>query len=532
MNTIKYSANYTDGVEDLLRREDNIVSLPSNIYFDIAKLMSAEHSDKQKLHKSLAKTYSFLAFENDELVGFASMDKEGCLGILVTASGEYSNKAAKSLLKALERSAAKKELANIFVVQTTDSEEFFLKNGYAPVENPDGEGLNESMLAKEIAVKEKFDITPDKVRKIRLDPSKPIKVEDKIVVLPTLLFVVACIFAGVIAVISIVEYVSNGSLDFKFNTFFIVAGVLFVLATALFTAYMLRGRRIKREILEEMEVTNGIVTSVSIERYYVRNGDGDSERRSRVSVFYSFYDGDTKRSGSASRTYQNDKIKFFAGQEVIIAYSEDNSYLLKKYTIMDELPVKSQSEGAEPAKNAEIKHTENVETVSDISEYMPIKERKIFYVCSFVFLCTEVVAVAAILVVLAVLSANSTVSFKTLLDDMSLMLIFVSVLCCGLSAFYLALPLSARLKYKSLLKVGYKAVNGKLVCSETTYKGNGSPRYSCVYKDTEGVAHEIKLRRWYANRMVAAGKTDAVVVYDNKTAIVLVKKYKLPIRLR
>lgn len=549
MNTIKYGLEHIDGVEGLLRRENNRVDLPSDVYFDIARLMSEEQTDKQKLHKSIAKTYSVLAFENDELVGFASMDKEGNAGILVTASGEYSDKAAKSLLKALERRAAKKELPRIFVLQTTESDEFFRKNGYAPMENPSGYGVNEAILVKEIAPKDKFTITPDRVRKIKLDPSKPIKVEEKIVMFPKLFLGIACFFVVLLTIISVAEYVKSGSLDSKFNIFFIVVGVIFAAALALFIAYMMRGARVKREILEQMDVTNGVVTEVTVHTRYVRDSDGNSDRREDVGVYYVFYDGDIKREGSFTRTYNHFNSQFFKGQEVVIAYNEDKSYLLTKYTILDEMPAKTNAdrsvsvaeeeseEGAEVSEIESAKQDKNGKTprarrINDISEYMPVKESKMFYLTAIIFFCMCAVTAGSILIMLVVSSANSGISFATLLGNSALFLIIAPAMLGVIGLVYLLIPLSARLKFKALLKTDYVAVKGELVCSETTYRGNESPSYECKYVDTDGDTHVIKISGTFVRRRVQEGKTDVIVAYNYKTAMVLVKKYKLPIRLR
>ncbi len=550
MNTLKYGLEHIDGVEDLLRRENNRVDLPSDVYFDIARLMSEGQTDKQKLHKSIAKTYSVLAFENDELVGFASMDKEGNAGILVTASGEYSDKAAKSLMKALERRAAKKELPRIFVLQTTESDEFFRKNGYAPMENPSGYGVNEAILVKEIAPKDKFTITPDRVRKIKLDPSKPIKVEEKIVMFPKLFLGIACFFVVLLTIISVAEYVKSGSLNSEFNIFFIVVGVIFAAALALFVAYMMRGARVKREILEQMDVTNGIVTEVTVHTRYVRDSDGNSDRREDVGVYYVFYDGDTKREGSFTRTYNHFNSQFFKGQEVIIAYNEDKSYLLTKYTILDEMPAKTNAissvpvaEPEESEESAEVSEIESAKTekngktprarrINDISEYMPVKESKMFYLTAIIFFCMCAVTAGSILIMLVVSSANSGISFATLLGNSALFLIVAPAMLGGIGLVYLLIPLSARLKFKALLKTDYVAVKGELVCSETTYRGNESPSYECKYVDTDGDTHVIKISGIYVRRRVQEGKTDVIVAYNYKTAMVLVKKYKLPLRLR
>ncbi len=551
MNTSKYSSEHIDGVLSLLKRENNLVELFSDIFFDIARVVAEEPTDKQKLHKLIAKTYSFLAFENDELVGFAGMDKEGSVGILVTAGGENSEKAAKSLMRALERRAAKKELASVFVLKTTNSEALLLDLGYKPFTMQEGDAPHPTMMAKEIAPKDKFTITPDKVRKIRLDPSKPIKVEEKIVVFPKVFLIVACFFVVLLTIITVAEYVKNGSIDSKFYTFFIVVGVIFAAALALFIAYMMRGARVKREILEQMEVTNGIVTEVTVHTRYVRDSDGNSDRREDVGVYYVYYDGDVKREGGFTRTYSHFNSQFFKGQEVIIAYDEDKSYLLTKYTIMDEMPAKLNAsrtlpvveadeieedteavQSTESAKQEKTGKTPRARRINDISEYMPVKESKLFYLTALVLLSMCFVAIAVTIVALFVMSSYSDVSLSTLWDGMRWFIVAVAVLPGGIGLVYLIIPLSARLKFKALLKTDFVAVKGELICSEMTYRGNESPSYACRYVDTDGDTHTIKVSSMFVKRRVQEGKTDVIVAYNYKTAIVLVKKYKLPIRLR
>ncbi|MDE7076303.1 MAG: hypothetical protein K2O62_03160, partial [Clostridia bacterium] len=465
--------------------------------------------------------------------------------------GEYSEKAAKSLMKALERRAAKKELPRIYVLQTTESEEFFRKNGYEPMENPSGYGVNEAILVKEIAPKDKFTITPDRVRKIKLDPSKPIKVESKIVMFPKFFLGIACFFVVLLTIISVAEYVKTGSLDSKFNLFFIVVSVIFAAALALFIAYMMRGARVKKEILEQMDVTNGIVTEVTVRTRYVQDSDGNRDRREDVGVYYVYYDGDTKREGSFTRTYSHFNSQFFKGQEVIIAYNEDKSYLLTKYTILDEMPAKQTAnssmpvaeteeseESAEVAESVESTKQEKTEKtlrarrITDVSEYMPLEEHKMFYLTAVVLFCTFFVAVVSILVTIVILSANSDISFGTIFDGARWFFVAAAVMLGGIGLVYLIIPLRARFKFKAMLKTDFVAVKGEIVCSEKTYRGNESPSYVCKYVDTDGEAHTIKVKSMFVKRRVQDGKTDVIVAYNYKTAIVLVKKYKLHLRLR
>ncbi|MDE6791214.1 MAG: hypothetical protein K2J61_05780, partial [Clostridia bacterium] len=315
--------------------------------------------------------------------------------------------------------------------------------------------------------------------------------------------------------------------------------------------YMMRGARVKREILEQMEVTNGIVTEVTVHTRYVQDSDGNRDSREDVGVYYVFYDGDIKREGSFTRTYSHFNSQFFKGQEVIIAYDEDKSYLLTKYTIMDEMPAKQSAshtvpeaeteeseesaeieESAESTKQEKSGKTPRARRINDISEYMPVKESKLFYLTGIVLLGMCFVAIAVTFVALFIMTSNSDVSFSTLWDGMRWFIIAVAVLPGGIGLVYLLIPLSARLKFKALLKTDYVAVKGELICSETTYRGNGSPSYTCKYVDTDGDTHVIKISSMYVRRRVQEGKTDVIVAYNYKTAMILVKKYKLPIRLR
>ena len=179
---------------------------------------------------------------------------------------------------------------------------------------------------------------PEDVVRLKLDPSKKIKVEGKTAFFPYMFLGLACFFAILLTILAVssVKNSADGKLDSKYNMFIIIISIFFAAALATFIGYVVRGIKLKKEVLS-MNVTNGLITSLTSEENIVR--DKDNHYRERVqsvtlNITYVFYDDEMqKRTGRFSHKFSGEAPEYREGQEVVVAYSNGKCYILKKYTI-------------------------------------------------------------------------------------------------------------------------------------------------------------------------------------------------------
>lgn len=172
MKTLRYNADYLIKTVYFLQNEPNMVQLSADIFFDVARQFENGEPDAAKLNKLLSKAYTMLAVDNDELVGVASMDKDGMIGILAVCEKNRPKICAK-LLGALENRAVKRDMPYLFAVQTEQSKPIFISNGYAPFDiNDEGGDETNNQYAKKIKLNEKIDLKPEGVKEFNLNPHK------------------------------------------------------------------------------------------------------------------------------------------------------------------------------------------------------------------------------------------------------------------------------------------------------------------------------------------------------------------------
>ena len=314
----------------LLSRAENRV-LPTEYYQGAENIEAAE-----KLHKLLAGAYTVIAEEDGELYGLASMDKRGSLGLLYV-SGENFKRTAKLLVRALERQADKKGVAQISVLPTDDAVKIFKECGYLKSTDA-GKNLEdggEIYLKTVVPEKAPIEFPPEKVKRFTLDPRKAIKIEGKLSILPALFLGIVCFFALILTVLGIAAKRGSPNVYGAENIplFAVIIGIMFAAALALFAAYLIRGAKLKRQVLT-MTVTNAVVTEVFSETYWTYDRDGDSERHERLTLHYLYYDENMQlRSGSFTHKYSR-APDYYEGQEIVIACSGGFSYILCKYTVL------------------------------------------------------------------------------------------------------------------------------------------------------------------------------------------------------
>lgn len=290
-----------------------------------------------ELHSLLSKAYSVIAEEDGALYGLASMDKSGNLGLLYV-SGENFKRTVKLLIRALERLADKKGVAQISAVPSEDAVKIFKECGYSKSTDA-GKNLEDGgeIYYKNIA-EEKLPVEfpPESVKRFTLDARKPIKIEGKLSIFPALFLGIASFFAILLTILGVAAKKGSPNVYGAENIplFAVVIGVLFAVALAVFAAYIIRGIKLKRQVLS-MTVTNAVITEVITETYWTYDRDGDSQRQERLTLHYMFYDENMRlQSGSFTHKYGHYAPDFYEGQEIVVACSGEFNYILCKYTIL------------------------------------------------------------------------------------------------------------------------------------------------------------------------------------------------------
>ncbi|MDE6614451.1 MAG: hypothetical protein K2K24_02975, partial [Clostridia bacterium] len=130
MKTLRYKKQNINEVVSLLKGSENLVDLPTSSFKDVAVLLKDSIVDSEKMSKLLNKYYTVLAWENDEIIGLASMNGEGEIGWLTVKEGASLIKTAKSLLNTIERGAVKREIPTLYVWKLDESGKLLSKCGF------------------------------------------------------------------------------------------------------------------------------------------------------------------------------------------------------------------------------------------------------------------------------------------------------------------------------------------------------------------------------------------------------------------
>lgn len=528
MNTLRYKVEYHEQTVRLLKSTQNSVKLPSEDFFDIARMIDGE-VDKEKLDKLFRRTYTVLALDNDNVVGVASIDKDGNVGIFAIPDGGGSARIGRLLSGALDRRAAKKELPLLFVMPIDGKEATFKGLGYEPFDNGSGgtDAVNESLLAKKIVRKERVDISPSDVKRFELDPTKKISVEGSFSVFPAFLFGIACFFLFLYIILSVTTY--DPAQRSAFIAIGAVVGVIFVVASAVMIGYFVRAARLKKKV-SDMNVTNGIITSLTEDA--VRDTDSNSDdygtvKYTYVNITYVYYDAEMQRHEARFRhKYNSSSPYFYIGQELVVAYSASESYILRSYTVLGGANIAS-DENTRGEVGLEKARSENI-TAGKRAQYVPIGAVKMYYAFAASLAVVILFLLAACLILPAFSASGTSLSYTNALSHV---LPFMSI---GIVAFgvpcviYLIIPVRARSAYDKLLNSPTaKMTDGKLVHSEKTYKSDNKLAFYCEYSDGKE-KKRLRVPAWIASTMVKHGNTAVKVVFDSAAAMVLVKKGKYP----
>ncbi len=507
MNTARYNKGDLKSAQALLESAENRVFAPQY------------YLGKAELHTLLSKAYTVIAEEDGALYGLASMDKSGNLGLLYV-SGENFKRTAKLLVRALERLAGKKGVAKISVVPSEDTVKIFKECGYLKADA--GKNLEESNeLYYKVIEKEKppVDFPPERVKRFTLDRRKPIKIEGKVSAFPAIFFGIACFFIILLTILGIAA--KNGSANVygaeNIPMFAVVFGMLFAAALAIFIAYNVRGVRLKKQVLS-MTVTNAVVTGVTSDTYWAHDSDGERERYVRLFLYYSYYDEDMQlREGRFESKYKNRAPYFYEGQELVVACSGELNYILRKYTLLS---------GDGGTEEAEVNKSvpEKPKRVSNPLAYAPIAERRIYYIISAVVFGMLAVTVGAVCFFEYLAAVQTSGTFWNEIKFALPFIAFAVVTLGGIAAFYLALPLAARAKYKRILKTDAKFAAGRLLCADKTYRDGNKNAFYCEYTTDGGEKKRVRIMAIHVADRVKHGRTEVTVAYNGATEVVLDKK--------
>ena len=520
MNTKRYCKRYYPAAEELIKGAENSVC-PAEYYSAVPQLLEQAKADK--LHLLFYRANTVVALENDEVVGFASADGQGGLGLLYVRGEEYK-KTVRLLLKALEKEAVKDGVAVLSALPVDSAVKTLKDCGFALSENQPGKSLDGGnvRLEKRLAEAETpVTFPPEKSKRYVLDPKKPIKVEGKSSAVPYILFGIASFFAILLTILGIAG--ANGSPNVygteNIPLFAVIIGLFFFGALTVLIWYFARYFRLKKQVLS-MSVTNAVITDIvtDVRWSYTSDDRGEHTRYERVTLTFVYYNeyGELCEGRYQSR-YDTRQPYFYKGQELIVAYAYGVSYILRKYTVLKEYG--AQGEEVE-IKDTAPKMSGNINP----ENYVPVAERKIYFVVSAAIF-GMVAVVLGFLLVFGILTAKQTSQSlgKVFLGYLPFIAFVVAVLG-GFVVFYLAVPLSAKIKYKKLRKSGAKFASGKLVCGDRTYTGKSNGTFYCEYVTESGETRRIKQSRMHVGELVKYGKTAVTVAYNGNTAVVLIKK--------
>lgn len=533
MRTIRYKPEYFAQTVELLRQAKNNVNLPSDIFDNIARLFEDAEANQAALNKLFAKAYTILTLENEIPVGIASMDKDGEVGIFAAIEGETFKRACKHLSNDLDRRAAKRDIPMLTVFPVDGKANIFFALKYETYDAASDEfGVaDEFMLAKKIKLNDDTDLNPEQAKKLVLNPSKKITVEGIDTVFPFVLFGVACFFIFLLAIITATNY--DPSQLNKFIMFFIIFGLFFAVASGIFIAHFVKAAKRKKKVLS-MNVTNGVITMLSEHSTYSRVNEGRlvSERgaveHTYVYITYIFYDANgQKREAQFRRRYNGKSPYFYPGQKLVVAYNESESFILRKYTLVDDGEVQSETE-ASPLSDFGEGEPYAYATAAELSKYVPINGVKRYYVYAASPLAVVVIVFIITSIFSAIAALESDLSFGWLWLNFWPFHLFTVVLLGIPGAVLAIIPARANAKYKRLIRQPYVIIcDGKLVHSSPTHKANNKLQFYCQYK-LDGKKIEVKVPKMIGAIMLKRGDTSVKVVYDKTTATVVVKKGKFP----
>ncbi|MDE7337630.1 MAG: GNAT family N-acetyltransferase, partial [Clostridia bacterium] len=485
MNVSKYVKEDAGVALALIEQSENLVDAPVDYFIAKSRRTQTETSDSERIGGTLARKYTVLAREGEQVIGLASMDNEGNVGLLIVGEGENTDKVASALLRALERRAEKREIPHIIVLSTSKSEDILQRRGFVAYDNSE-DSNGESLMVKEIVSKDEFSLSPEKVKRLDLDSSKPVKVEGKTSALPAVLLGIACFFVILLVILSVANYQNYAAADAlkKLLPFILIVGAIFIAAVVIFTLYVVRGKSLKKEILS-MSVTNAMIASDII-----TTQSGRRKRNGRyeyafceVSFTYVFYDKNMKKRSDKFRyKYQNSAPYFYKGQELVVAYSEDKSYLLRKYTLAtfgDSLLNTEKAISDAPLADEDIGRSE----LSGIKaeDYVPLEAQgkyALYPICVFLMWC---VAIVATCILNYSFSKQSGKSFWDVSLPIALFAVVATVTLLGVAVFSAFPLLRAWINYKKLRQKKVRFAQGKLICQDSVYSSNNKNVFFCVY---------------------------------------------------
>ncbi|MDE6001503.1 MAG: hypothetical protein K2G96_04195, partial [Clostridia bacterium] len=471
MKTIKYNPEYFTQTVELLKQAKNAVNPSSDVFDDIARLFENTEANETALNKLFSKDYTVLAVENEIPVGIASMDKDGGIGIFAALEGETFSKACKQLSADLDRRAAKKDISMLTLFPLDGKANIFLNLKYETYDAASGEfGVaDEFMLAKKIKLNDEPDLKPEQAKKLVLDPSKKIIVEGIDTVFPFVFFGTACFFIFLFTIITVTAYDPS-----KFRECLIigiVVGLFFAVALGILIAYFVRCAMRKKKVLS-MSVTNGMITALVEDVVRVRN-DGRTRRDvgdikcTYVNISYVFYDENgQKREAHFNHKYTRLAPFFYPGQELVIAYNERESFILRKYTLSNDVNDAQSDLAAPPRRDYGESNRTEYATEKQLSEYVPINGVKRYYVYSASFFAMLVIVFIATLIISTIAAVKSDLTFGWLWLTFWPFHLCAYILLGAPAAVFAIIPARANSKYKKLLKQPYLILcDGKIVQS-------------------------------------------------------------------
>nr|MDE5714520.1 hypothetical protein [Anaeroplasmataceae bacterium] len=525
-NTLKYELKYLDSVLKLLHSTKNLVNLPSDDFFELANLFSNEECDEKKIDRVLKKVYTILAIEDNILKGIAIMDKDGSVGVFCVAEDQTQSKTCRLLQNALERYAVKKELTLITLLPVEQACLLFKQFGYEPFDGADE--VNEFMLVKKL--KNPIQLDLNCVQRINLDFHKPILVEGKTSFFPWFLLMLGSFFAVLYFILFITRFGSVYYYEHQSNYMILgmIIGIFFTVSIVQFVMYCIQIKKLKKEVLS-MHITNGIVIShtsdsfwnLKGEHFYTKSYQSRVPTKTKHHVKYMYYDDEMQPcEGNFTHKYMGRGQYFYEGQELIIAFNEKRSYILRKYTIINKT---SSNDSPQTFKDSEGNIKEH-----ELSNYKPLYSAKMYFMYALSFFVMFMFALIIAFIFAYLLSKDLNVSFGNGFLHLLPLFIF-AVLVLGIpSLCFFIFPLYYLKKFKKLLfDKDTKIYQGKLIHGDGKLQSKNGLKFYCEYQEGHEMK-KIRVLRKFVAILVKKKRSSVYVLVNHSITMVLIEKGKYP----
>ena len=362
-----------------------------------------------------------------------------------------------------------------------------------------------------------------------LDKSRPYKAEgavsfhfSKILIIFSSVYIVGVILFTVINLIINIDIFEEFGATLA-PVFLFVLGMFFLSLGIIFRIKDKKLKKREEEILKNCVLTDGRITEYSCVQREYRDSDGTNVNY-EVELKYTFYDKDlTVRSGKYCGTYGYDP-EFYKGQYLMIAFNENDSLILKLFTVKKSDEKKFL---ANEARRSDDYFDGLTGELLDVDVKKPIKDYEYSIVwfwaafALFVFLAAYTIPIG-IIVVPQILSIKFIVPEIFAIVGIFLLPVILAVAIIALLCGFV----KRHKKFKKIISGNPFFTFGKMFASEKTYRGGLHKKVFYCYIDKWGEKHTETVTSPPFHKKIQDENLDVVVAYDaagNSTVILSCK---------